>query len=44
MPAYLDPILWHDVYKTGESDSTGLYIKLQISHDGEGVIISFKQK
>jgi len=34
--------LWQDVYKTSDGDR-GLYIKLQKSPDGKGVIVSFKR-
>ncbi len=34
--------LWQDVYKTSDGDE-GLYIKLQKSPEGKGVIISFKR-
>ena len=34
--------LWQDVYKTSDGD-IGLYIKLQKSPNGEGVIVSFKR-
>ncbi len=37
-----DHTLWQDVYKT-DDDEVRLYIKLQKSHDGKGVIISFHQ-
>lgn len=36
------PGLWQDVYRT-EDAGFSLYIKLQKSRDGEGVIISFKR-
>lgn len=35
-----DHTLWQDVYKT-EDEDCNIYIKLQKSHDGKGVIISF---
>lgn len=42
MTSDADSSLWQDVYKTYDDDCL-LYIKLQISHDGDGVIISFHQ-
>ena len=33
--------IWQDVYRTNDGDM-GIYIKLQKSLDGKGVIISFK--
>jgi hypothetical protein len=43
MEAEKKPGLWQDVYVT-EDCGVGLYIKLQKSCDGKGVIISFKKK
>ncbi len=40
MTADADSTLWQDVYKTYDDDVL-LYIKLQINHDDNGVIISF---
>ena len=33
--------IWQDVYRSNDSEA-GIYIKLQKSVDGKGVIISFK--
>lgn len=44
MPAAKRPGLWQDVYKTDEGNGDKLYIKLQKSNDGKGVIISFKKE
>lgn len=35
--------LWQDVYKSFEPSGTRLYIKLQKNHDGDGVLITFKE-
>lgn len=43
MEAETMPGLWQDVYRSDDLTVT-LYIKLQISFDGKGVIISFKEK
>ena len=43
MPSENMPGLWHDVYRSNDATVT-LYIKLQISFNGQGVIISFKEK
>lgn len=40
MTSNADSTLWQDVYKTYDDDNL-LYIKLQISHNHEGVIVSF---
>jgi hypothetical protein len=37
------PGLWQDVYRTSDG-SIDLYIKIQKSYDGKGVIIQFKEK
>lgn len=37
------PGLWQDVYRTSDG-SVEIYIKLQKSFDGKGVIIQFKRK
>ena len=42
MTADLKPGLWQDVYKTQEA-GTPLYIKLQKSYDGKGVVIQLKR-
>ena len=42
MTSYKNVKLWQDVYKTWDGDM-GLYIKLQKSPDGKGVIVSFKK-
>jgi hypothetical protein len=42
MPARKVPGLWQDVYKT-EDEEFHLYIKLQKSFDGRGVLIQFKK-
>ncbi|MBI5234995.1 MAG: type II toxin-antitoxin system MqsR family toxin [Deltaproteobacteria bacterium] len=42
MKAELKPGLWQDVYKPTRN-GLKLYIKLQKSFDGKGVIISFKK-
>jgi len=42
MTSHHDVRLWQDVYKTSDGDR-GLYIKLQKSPDGKGVIVSFKR-
>jgi len=42
MTSHNNSRLWQDVYKTSDGD-IALYIKLQISADGKGVIISFKR-
>lgn len=44
MEAEKFPGLWQDVYKTDEGNGDMLYIKLQKSYDGKGVIVSFKRK
>ncbi len=44
MESNRNPGLWQDVYITGDSSNITLYIKLQKSCDGKGVIISFKEK
>ena len=41
MTTYGNSRIWHDVYRTNDGE-LGLYIKLQKSLDGKGVIISFK--
>lgn len=43
MPSNKKPGLFHDVYKTKDPSGRKLYIKLQISVTGCGVIISFKR-
>jgi motility quorum-sensing regulator / GCU-specific mRNA interferase toxin len=43
MEAETMPGLWQDVYRSDDLTVT-LYIKLQISFNGKGVIISFKEK
>ncbi|MDO9067472.1 MAG: type II toxin-antitoxin system MqsR family toxin [Deltaproteobacteria bacterium] len=43
MQADTMPGLWQDVYRSDDATVT-LYIKLQISFNGQGVIISFKEK
>ncbi len=43
MEAESRPGLWQDVYRSDDLTVT-LYIKLQISFNGKGVIISFKEK
>jgi motility quorum-sensing regulator/GCU-specific mRNA interferase toxin len=43
MEAETMPVLWQDVYRSDDLTIT-LYIKLQISFNGKGVIISFKEK
>uniref|UniRef100_A0A831U033 Toxin, RelE family n=1 Tax=Geobacter metallireducens TaxID=28232 RepID=A0A831U033_GEOME len=43
MPAEKCPGLWQDVYITAEENGDSLYIKLQKSYDGKGVVISFKK-
>lgn len=43
MEAESKPGLWQDVYHLNEG-STILYIKLQLSFDGKGVVIQFKIK
>ena len=43
MEAETKPGLWQDVYRSDDVTVT-LYIKLQISFNGQGVIISFKEK
>ncbi len=42
MTSHFKHKIWHDVYKTADVD-VKLYIKLQISEDGKGVVISFKE-
>ncbi len=42
MTADLKPGLWQDVYKTQEA-CIPLYIKLQKSYDGKGVVIQLKR-
>ncbi len=42
MTADLKPGLWQDVYKTQEA-GTPLYIKLQKSYNGKGVVIQLKR-
>jgi len=37
------PGLWQDVYRTSDG-AIDLYIKIQISQDGKGVIIQFKER
>jgi hypothetical protein len=44
MEAEACPGLWQDVYKTLEPSGIRLYIKLQKSEDGAGVLISFKEE
>ncbi len=41
MTTYGNSKSWQDVYRTNDGD-VGVYIKLQKSLDGKGVIISFK--
>lgn len=41
MTTHSNTKIWQDVYRTKEGD-VGIYIKLQKSLDGKGVIISFK--
>lgn len=41
MTTYGNSSIWQDVYRTSDGDA-GIYIKLQRSLDGKGVIISFK--
>jgi len=41
MTIYGDSKVWQDVYRTNDGE-VGIYIKLQKSLDGKGVIISFK--
>ena len=41
MTRYENSKIWQDVYQTYDGE-TGIYIKLQKSLDGKGVIISFK--
>jgi motility quorum-sensing regulator/GCU-specific mRNA interferase toxin len=43
MEAETMPGLWQDVYRSDDATVT-LYIKLQISFNGQGIIISFKEK
>lgn len=38
------PGLWQDVYYSLEPSGIRLYIKLQKNEDGDGVLISFKEK
>jgi motility quorum-sensing regulator/GCU-specific mRNA interferase toxin len=42
MPSIIYPSMMQDVYYTRDG-ATRLYIKLQISFNGKGVIISFKE-
>jgi hypothetical protein len=42
MTMYGNSRIWQDVYRTNDGE-VGIYIKLQKSLDGKGVIISFKQ-
>lgn len=41
MTIYGDSKVWQDVYRTNDGE-VGIYIKLQKSLDGKGIIISFK--
>lgn len=41
MTTHADTKIWQDVYRTNDPEA-GIYIKLQQSLDGKGVIISFK--
>lgn len=41
MNTYGNSAIWQDVYRTNDGN-VGIYIKLQKSLDGKGVIISFK--
>ena len=41
MTTYVNAAIWQDVYRTHDGQ-VGIYIKLQKSLDGKGVIISFK--
>jgi len=41
MTTYGNSTIWQDVYRTNDGN-VGIYIKLQKSLDGKGVIISFK--
>jgi len=41
MNTYGNSKIWQDVYRTND-DNMGIYIKLQKSLDGKGVIISFR--
>ena len=41
MTSYGNSTIWQDVYRTNDGN-VGIYIKLQKSLDGKGVIISFK--
>lgn len=41
MTAYGNSKIWQDVYRTNDGN-VGIYIKLQKSLDGKGVVISFK--
>lgn len=41
MTTHGDSRIWQDVYRTNDGE-VGIYIKLQKSQDGKGVIISFK--
>ncbi|WP_175530264.1 type II toxin-antitoxin system MqsR family toxin [Desulfobacula phenolica] len=43
MEAESKPGLWQDVYHSNEGSIT-LYIKLQLSFNGKGVVIQFKRK
>lgn len=43
MTSYFNPKIWQDVYKTVDEEGKKLYIKLQISLDGEkAVLVQFK--
>lgn len=41
MTTYGNSKIWQDVYHTNDGE-VGIYIKLQKSVDGKGVVISFK--
>lgn len=43
MESIQKPGLWQDVYRTNDN-CTEIYIKLQKSVDGKGVIVTFKKK
>lgn len=43
MPRRTDRTLWQDVYRP-TYQGKALYVKLQIGHDGKGVVVQFKAK